>query len=142
MAPEIFRRGEQTDKTPGEVYDTILSTASNEGTVSQIREMVIPNPDNRPSAAQMLIKLFNGVGLSTPRSQVPDLSKGPVPAAATAPAAAPPLPVTRRIMQRRRKRLRKRVNRTVAKGQDRVRKPHPARRSRRAACPVHERRMI
>jgi len=45
--------------------------------MSQIREMAIFNPEKRASAAQMLVKCFNGEGLSTPRNQVPALNSSP-----------------------------------------------------------------
>lgn len=98
MAPEMYQRGEQTHKvdvwslfvtmlwtldvggfrqrskhfkSPGEILEWVLSAALNEDPMSKIREMAISNPDKRASAAQMLVKCFNGVGLSTPRDQVP-----------------------------------------------------------------------
>jgi hypothetical protein len=54
--------------------------------------MAIVNPKERASAAQMLVKYFNGLGLSTPRNQVPALTSSPPPkiAAARAPPPAPP----------------------------------------------------
>jgi len=38
--------------------------------MSRIQEMAIVNLERRASAAQMLVKCYNGVGLSTPRNQV------------------------------------------------------------------------
>ncbi|KAN0116786.1 hypothetical protein V8E51_002763 [Hyaloscypha variabilis] len=54
--------------------------------------MAIVNPEERASAAQMIVKCFDVVGLSTPRNQVPALTTSPSPviAAARAPAPAPP----------------------------------------------------
>jgi serine/threonine protein kinase len=96
MAPEIFAGGEQTHKVdiwslfvtilwvldaggfrsrsgqfkhPYNVQMEVLSVASNLDMVSHIREMACPDPNERPSAAQMLVKCFNGEGLSTDPSQ-------------------------------------------------------------------------
>lgn len=93
MPPEIFREGYQTHKVDvwslfvtmlwtldagdfrsrsnqfqydAEVQRAVLSAASNVSAVSKIREMAIVNPEKRASAAQMLVKHFDGVGLSTP----------------------------------------------------------------------------
>jgi hypothetical protein len=61
-----------------------------------IQEMAIVDPEKRASAAQMLVKCFNGVGLSTPRNQVPALPiSPPAVAPAKAPARAPPALTTR-----------------------------------------------
>ena len=104
MPPEMFRQGDQTHKidvwslfvtmlwilnaedfrrrstwftTDADVQLAIWSAASNVASVSQIREMAIVNPEERASAAQMLVKCFNGVGLSTPWNQVPALITNP-----------------------------------------------------------------
>jgi hypothetical protein len=52
----------------------------------------------------MLVKYFDGIGLSTPRNQVPALTSSPYPtiAAARAPALAPPTLTTRTTKTRRR----------------------------------------
>jgi hypothetical protein len=50
--------------------------------------MAIVDPERCASAAQMLVKCYNGVGLSTPRNQVPALTS--TIAAARTPARAPP----------------------------------------------------
>ena len=170
MAPEMFQRGEQTHKVDvwslfvtmlwtldvagfrqkckhfkatGEVHKTVLSAASNEGAFSKIQEMATLNPDDRASAAQMLIKSFNGVGLSTPWSQVPGLSNSPAIPPGKPPAAAPPISTTR-IVQQKWKDLQKKVNPMVAKGQYRVEKPYHvlhAQSPRRAFYPVPKRQM-
>jgi hypothetical protein len=59
--------------------------------------MAIVNPEERASTAQMLVKYFDGAGLSTPRNQVPALTSSPPPAiaAARAPPPAPPSLTTR-----------------------------------------------
>ena len=104
MAPEMFQEGHQTHKadvwslfvtilwildagefrqrsdkfkTVAEGQRAVLSAASNVDTVSEIREMALVNPDERASAAQMLVKHFDGAGLSTPRNQVPALTTSP-----------------------------------------------------------------
>lgn len=77
-----FRRKSHEFKSLGEIRQAISFIASNAQSVSTIREMAIVNPDQRASAAQMLVKYFGGEGLSTRRSQVPPLSTNP------------PLPVT------------------------------------------------
>jgi hypothetical protein len=83
-----FRQRSNQFKTVAEVQRAVLSAASNVDSVSKIREMAIVNPEERASAAQMLVKYFNGVGLSTPRNQVPALTSSPSPAIAA--ARAPP----------------------------------------------------
>jgi hypothetical protein len=63
--------------------------------------MAIANPEERAYAAQMLVKYFNGVGLSTPRNQVPALTSSPPKiAAARAPAPAPPSLTTRTVQSK------------------------------------------
>lgn len=118
MAPEIFKGGKQTHKldiwssfvtmfwlldagdfrqrsTPlksyTEIQQAVLSAASNVNLVSEIREMAITNLAERASAAQMLVKHFDGEGLSTPRNQVPVLSSSPplkIAVAGTAPLSS------------------------------------------------------
>lgn len=124
MPPEMFQEGDQTHKvdvwsffvtmlwildaeevhqrsnrfkTVAEVHRAVLSAASNVDLVSKIREMAIVNPEELASAAQMLVKHFDGVGLSTPRNQVPALTTSPSPtiAAARAPPPAPSSVTTR-----------------------------------------------
>lgn len=77
----------------------VLSIASNVDSVSKIREMAIVNPEERASAAQILVKYFDGAGLSTPRNQVPALTTNPSPtiAAARAPPPAPSSLTTRTL---------------------------------------------
>ena len=117
MAPEMFHKGVQTSKVDvwslfvtmlwtlnvGEfrhhcnrfephvnVWDAI-SSASKLDPVSKIQEMAIHHPEKRASAAQMLVKWYNGQGLSTPRNQVPALHSTPSPAIA-APSSVPAPP--------------------------------------------------
>jgi hypothetical protein len=75
----------------------VLSIASNVDSVSKIREMVIVDPEERASAAQMLIKYFDGAGLSTPRNQVPALTTSPSPTIARGPPPAPSSLTTRTL---------------------------------------------
>jgi len=65
--------------------------------------MAIVNPKKRASAAQMLLKHFDGAELNTPRNQVPALTSSPPPkiAAARAPPPAPPSLTTRLHEQNR-----------------------------------------
>jgi len=116
MPPEMFQEGDQTHKvdvwslfvtmlwildagefrqrsnkfrTVAEVQRAVLSAASNVDSVSKIQEMAIVNPEERASAAQMLVKYFAGAGLSTPRNQVPALTTSPSPTIAAARAPPP-----------------------------------------------------
>jgi serine/threonine protein kinase len=124
MAPEMFQKGDQTSKldvwslfvtmlwtldvgefrqrwhqftSVEDAQDAVLLAASKVDTVSKIREMAIVNPEKRASAAQMLVKCYNGGGLTTPRSQVPALTSSPSPAIAAGgtPAPSPPALTTR-----------------------------------------------
>ena len=99
MAPEMHQAGLQTSKadvwslfvtmlwtldirrfrqtqfnTAQDAQSAALYAASHEDQVSGINEMAIVNPEKRASAAQMLVKCFNGEGLSTPWDQIPALS--------------------------------------------------------------------
>ncbi|KAG5289215.1 CAMK family protein kinase [Histoplasma ohiense] len=112
MAPEFFQKKEQTHKADvwslfvtmlwtldkgfrqmcknsnslGEIQKAVSLAASQSPTVAQIKEMAIVDAENRASAAQMLLKHFQGKGISTPQNQVP--------ASQTTPAA-PATPVSR-----------------------------------------------
>jgi hypothetical protein len=91
-----FRQKSNRFKTIADVQRAVLSAASNVDSVSKIREIAIVNPEERASAVQMLLKHFDGAGLSTPRNQVPALTSSPPPAiaAARAPPPAPPTLIT------------------------------------------------
>ena len=52
----------------------------------KLEEMARPNPEERASAAQMLVKLWDGRGLTTPREMVPDLPQAHHPNEAAAQA--------------------------------------------------------
>jgi serine/threonine protein kinase len=86
-----FRQRSNKFKTVAEVGRAVLSVASTVDSVSKIREMAIVNPEERASAAQMLVKYFDGAGLSTPRNQVPALTTSPSTTIA-ADRALPPAP--------------------------------------------------
>ncbi|KAI1076886.1 hypothetical protein F5B20DRAFT_583836 [Whalleya microplaca] len=65
--------------------------------------MAMVNPEERASAAQMLVKFFDGDGLTTPRARVPPISlpkdSNEVPAMSAgnrSPAAASPGPTVRK----------------------------------------------
>jgi serine/threonine protein kinase len=55
-----FRQRSNKFKTVAEVGRAVLSVASTVDSVSKIREMAIVNPEERASAAQMLVKYFDG----------------------------------------------------------------------------------
>ncbi|KAI1153672.1 kinase-like domain-containing protein [Nemania diffusa] len=104
MAPEIFQRGRrQTHKVDvWSLFVTMLWTLDISGfrqkskrfsafedapsavlsvaaKVPDLQAMASFNPEERASAAQMLIKCFKGVGLSTPRHLVPTLDNKATP---------------------------------------------------------------
>lgn len=122
-----FRQRSNQFKSNAEVQRAVLFAASNVDTVSKVQEMAIVNPERRASAAQMLVKCFNGGGLSTPRSQIPALSSSPCPvtvAAGTLTLAPPTLKI--RIAQPKPK-VQKNRNIVTAAAQFRVEKaqaPH------------------
>lgn len=95
-----FRQRSNNFKTVAEVRRAVLSAACNVDSVSKIREMAVVDPEERASAAQMLIKYFDGAGLSTPRNRVPDLTTSPSTAIAAARAPLPaPSSLTTRTTQ-------------------------------------------
>lgn len=96
MAPEMFLKGQQSSKvdvwslfvtmlwtldvrdfrhcfyrfkTSEDVWNAIL-LASKMDKLSNIQEMAIVSPERRASAAQMLVRLYRGEGLSTPQDRV------------------------------------------------------------------------
>ncbi|CAH0022777.1 unnamed protein product [Clonostachys rhizophaga] len=113
MAPEMKQRVKQTHKADvWSLFVTILWTLNVNGfreeldrqdtledarsimlaaaaapMMNNIREMIIVNPEERASAAQMLVKCFQGEGLSTPQNQIPPLI-APAETDSAAPAAA------------------------------------------------------
>ena len=110
-------------KTAEDAREAILFAASKSDTVSRIREMAIVNPEERASAAQMLVKCYGGAGLSTPRNQVPALISSPSPAIAAARASGPAPPtLTTRTAQTKPNDLQKNKNTFAAAAQYRVEK--------------------
>ena len=73
MNVEGFRGASKSFKTPNDAQRVVLSVASQTQFVAIIREMARINPEERASAAQMLVKCFDGRGLTTLRSRVPPL---------------------------------------------------------------------
>lgn len=65
--------------TQGEVHNTVSWIATNVETFAPIREMAAFDPDERASAAQILVKQYNGGGLTTPRRFIPVLTARPQP---------------------------------------------------------------
>ncbi|KAG5998415.1 hypothetical protein E4U43_002415 [Claviceps pusilla] len=114
MAPEMFQGVEQTPKVDvwslfvtlmwvanaanfrealssfsnaTMVQQTVQSVASAVEPFPRIREMAMLDPRERASAAQMLVKHFDGKGLSTPRCHVPPLAADPLALASSIPTA-------------------------------------------------------
>ncbi|WEW57729.1 hypothetical protein PRK78_003196 [Emydomyces testavorans] len=108
-------------QTAQDAQAAVLFAAANMDIVSKIREMAIIDPDQRASAAQMLVKLYNGEGLSTPWNQVPVLPVSPSRAIVRyrAPAAATPVRRARTAQATRRSVLRH-ANLFTAAAQSRV----------------------
>jgi len=101
MAPEIYQGRNQTSKVDvwslfitlvwilntggfrekfskfsnmNDIQEAIVHAASQDAILFKVREMAIIDPQQRASAAQIIMKLYDGVGLSTPRSQIPAIS--------------------------------------------------------------------
>ncbi|KAF2176607.1 kinase-like protein [Zopfia rhizophila CBS 207.26] len=170
MAPEFYQQGEQTYKvdvwslfvtmlwlldvrafrqtwkqfkSPREVHEVVLFAASSEDIVSKIREMAIVNPEERASAAQMLVKCFNGVGLSTPQNQVPALNTSPA-IAETRELVPAPVPLTTKTAQKLPKGMQKNRNIFAAATQHRVEKARyslQAQPQRQVISPMTEKRL-
>ncbi|KJZ69990.1 hypothetical protein HIM_10617 [Hirsutella minnesotensis 3608] len=67
---EDFRHQSNEFRSVEDAQKAVLSIAAAAEAVSNIREMAMLNPDERASAAQMLVKCYNGLGLTTPRHLV------------------------------------------------------------------------
>lgn len=65
---EEFRAKEFQFKSSAGVYDAVAAAAK--GRLVDIAWMAAVDPKQRASAAQMLVKHYNGVGLSTPRESI------------------------------------------------------------------------
>lgn len=69
-----FRAAAENYKTNRDVWRGVIAMASkSSGLLDKVREMAAVAVDRRASAAQMLVKHYGGVGLTTPRSRVPPL---------------------------------------------------------------------
>lgn len=68
-----FRKFVRTHKGMEGFYEAILTLGSQERLLGDMREMIVLNPEERASAAQMLLKYYGGQGLSTPIRQIPPL---------------------------------------------------------------------
>lgn len=64
-----FRQCEHRMKSAKEAHE-MVQRATTHRTLYNIREMAAPDPARRASAAQMLVKLYGGKGLSTPLHRV------------------------------------------------------------------------
>ncbi|ROW08765.1 hypothetical protein VPNG_06404 [Cytospora leucostoma] len=73
---EGFREASGRFKSITECQNAISSIASGAQAVECIEPMARKDPEKRASAAQMLVELFGGRGLSTPRAMVPCLILG------------------------------------------------------------------
>ncbi|ESZ94490.1 calcium/calmodulin-dependent protein kinase [Sclerotinia borealis F-4128] len=80
---ENFRQKSDQFKHNVAVKEAVLWIVANVDLVGNFREMAILQPIERASAAQLLLKLFNGTGLSTPRNQVLALTSSLSPALTT-----------------------------------------------------------
>ncbi|KAF4632615.1 hypothetical protein G7Y89_g5511 [Cudoniella acicularis] len=105
-----FRQRSNQFESVEDVQEAVLHAASNVDSVSKIQEMAAVNPKERASAAQMLVKYYNGIGLITPRNQVPALISSPSPAITAARAPPPASPLTTRTTQTRPRRFQKNRN--------------------------------
>ncbi|TAQ83791.1 hypothetical protein B7494_g7893 [Chlorociboria aeruginascens] len=95
---EEFRLKSTQFETVENVYNEIRTAASLK--LSKIQEMAIMNPEERASAAQMLVKRYRGEGLSTPCSQIPALpSSPPLATTATLTRLLPPPALATQIRQ-------------------------------------------
>ncbi|KAM6514151.1 hypothetical protein FALCPG4_015310 [Fusarium falciforme] len=101
-----FRQALDSSRSVQEIRTKILTRAPD---LSMIIEMAKEDPDERASAAQMLVKCFDGKGLVTPRSRIPPLAPLPVPLDTKAPLLKP-------------KRVPKKAEPTAAFGRVRVEK--------------------
>jgi serine/threonine protein kinase len=68
-----FRETSSRFKGFADAHEAAVLAASKVQVASVMQEMARINPEERASAAQMLIKCYNGVGLTTPRHQIPPL---------------------------------------------------------------------
>lgn len=79
-----FRRNIWVMQSRRQILESVLRSARRETFATSIREMAIEDPRRRASAAQMLMKNFDGWGLTTPRDQILPLDSIPSAPIATA----------------------------------------------------------
>ncbi|KAK3309295.1 kinase-like domain-containing protein [Chaetomium strumarium] len=119
LAPEVHSHGVQTPKLdvwslfvtmleihpqsnfppPGvtDYLDIVRAVQAHQGW-DQLKPMARMDPARRASAAQMLVRIFNGQGLTTPRNAIPELEPDiPAPAGALVQPTSPPAPRPRII---------------------------------------------
>lgn len=87
-----FRKKSTGFQAIHEVRDAVLA-ASKVDSMRQLEAMARADPNQRASAAQMLVKVYKGEGLTTPRRRIPQLEPAqsvPVPGGSSPSSAAPP----------------------------------------------------
>jgi len=99
-----FRQNAFRFNNPKDRQEEVIRIASNDHIFSKVQEMAILDPVQRASAAQIIVKIFSGERLTTPRNHVPALPNRPLFAAATTetPTAPSPILATRFPQPRRR----------------------------------------
>jgi serine/threonine protein kinase len=88
--PSNFRRTLQERRPLREIRQRVVSLACTVGSLLPIQQMAMMDPEERASAAQMLVKHFGGDGLTSPRADIPSLTTKAPDAAPPAPPAPPP----------------------------------------------------
>lgn len=74
-----FREASKGLKSTRTIKEAILDASRAKG-MEQIRDMAIVDPNSRASAAQMLLMIYEGKGLTTPLKRIPQLrSVSPIP---------------------------------------------------------------
>ncbi|OAT02253.1 uncharacterized protein BDCG_17464 [Blastomyces dermatitidis ER-3] len=78
VALNVNQYGSKMLSSHAECVAFALQTAS-APELQTIKDMTEIDPSKRPSAAQMLVKCYNGRGLTTPRNEVPNYPKESLP---------------------------------------------------------------
>lgn len=68
-----FRQKRDWSDGDDDIHRTVIKLGTDFELLHPLREAVNFEPEDRASAAQMLLKLYNGEGLSTPRDPIPEL---------------------------------------------------------------------
>ena len=120
-----FRQRSHKFKSDQEIHQFVSFAASQEQTLSTIREMARFSSEERASAAQMLVKNYNGVGLSTRLSKVPPLNASPFTATTTTINVSTPVysMFTSQPAQTGSRARQKNKNKSAPAGRSRVKKP-------------------